>query len=236
MNGMIYGVDGVSSTLTTNKGEGIKIAGRLDMKGTDQLKRVYLTGGVSPCLTTMQGGHQEPKILQRIFPDPLIVASRGRNVTNPSSRVAGEDVEQRLEVNHSGTSNTITTVQKDNYVLVPSATKCGYEIAEHGDCINLAMPKSKTRRGRVGKGVSQTLDTSCSIGILFLFDAFWWVRKLTPRECMRLQDFPDTFEIVVTNAQAYKQAGNSMSVNMLEMIFRQIEKAQSGIVPAGKLF
>lgn len=53
------------------------------------------------------------------------------------------------------------------------------------------------------------------------------IRKLTPRECLRLQDFPDTFEIVVSDSQAYKQAGNSMSVNILEMIFNQIEKAKS---------
>lgn len=45
---------------------------------------------------------------------------------------------------------------------------------------------------------------------------------------MRLQDFPDDFEIVVSNSQSYKQAGNSMSVNILEMIFRQIILAQDG--------
>jgi len=54
------------------------------------------------------------------------------------------------------------------------------------------------------------------------------IRKLTPRECLRLQDFPDTFKIVVSDSQAYKQAGNSMSVNILEMIFNQIEKAKVG--------
>ena len=50
--------------------------------------------------------------------------------------------------------------------------------------------------------------------------------KLTPRECLRLQDFPDDFKIVVSDTQAYKQAGNSMSVNVVEMIFRQIEKTK----------
>ena len=48
---------------------------------------------------------------------PCICASRGRNPNNPSSRVAGEPTEQRLEFNTKGTSNTITTVQKDNYVV-----------------------------------------------------------------------------------------------------------------------
>lgn len=49
--------------------------------------------------------------------EPVIVASRGRNPTNPSDRTVGSPTEQRLEVNMSGCSNTITTVEKDNYIL-----------------------------------------------------------------------------------------------------------------------
>jgi DNA (cytosine-5)-methyltransferase 1 len=52
------------------------------------------------------------------------------------------------------------------------------------------------------------------------------IRKLTPRECFRLQDFPDDFRFVVSNTQLYKQAGNSISVNIMEMIFKQIEKSR----------
>ena len=54
------------------------------------------------------------------------------------------------------------------------------------------------------------------------------IRKLTPRECLRLQGFPEGFEIVVSDTQVYKQAGNAMSVNVIEMIFEQIQKAQVG--------
>ncbi len=60
------------------------------------------------------------------------------------------------------------------------------------------------------------------------------IRKLTPRECLRLQDFPDSFIQVVSDSQQYKQAGNSMSCNVLEMIFNQIEKAKK--VEEGRLF
>lgn len=52
------------------------------------------------------------------------------------------------------------------------------------------------------------------------------IRKLTPRECFRLQDFPDTFKFVCSDSQLYKQAGNTISVNVMEMIFRQIEKSK----------
>jgi DNA (cytosine-5)-methyltransferase 1 len=53
------------------------------------------------------------------------------------------------------------------------------------------------------------------------------IRKLIPLECWRLQDFPDEAynkakEAVVSDSQLYKQSGNAMSCNVLEMIFRQI--------------
>lgn len=107
-------------------------------------------------------------------------------------------------------------------IKVPSATKQGYETATTGDSINLSVPNSKIRRGRVGKQVAQTLDTACNQAVVQ--DR---IRKLTERECLRLQDFPDDFIQVVSSSQMYKQAGNSMSVNILEMIFNQIEKAKS---------
>ena len=94
----------------------INQVGLLDINGSEQVKRVYGTDGISPTLNTMQGGNRQPKILQ-CDELPCIGASRGRNPLNPSSRRTGDPTEQRLELNHNGTSNTITTVQKDNLVL-----------------------------------------------------------------------------------------------------------------------
>lgn len=51
------------------------------------------------------------------------------------------------------------------------------------------------------------------------------IRKLTPKECLRLQGFPESFKIVVSDTQTYKQTGNAMSVNIIKMIFKQIQKA-----------
>jgi len=53
------------------------------------------------------------------------------------------------------------------------------------------------------------------------------IRKLTPRECLRLQGFPESFKIVVSDTQAYKQAGNAMSVNVVKMIFERIKLAKN---------
>ena len=85
-----------------------------------------------------------------------IVAQRGR----------GDNNEQQLEQRDDGNTNSLTGVQKDNLVIVPSATKQGFEVAKDGDSINLQNINSKTRRGRVGKGVSQTLDTGGNMAVV----------------------------------------------------------------------
>jgi DNA (cytosine-5)-methyltransferase 1 len=103
-------------------------------------------------------------------------------------------------------------------IFVTSETSKGYEEATEGDSINLEFPESKTRRGRVGKGVAQTLDTGCNQGVVNDYQ----IRRLTPRECFRLMDFPDTFTWPVSDSQAYKQAGNSIVVNVLYKILKNL--------------
>jgi DNA (cytosine-5)-methyltransferase 1 len=143
------------------------------------------------------------------------------------------------------------------YLKIKSATSKGYEEAKEGDSINFSVPNSETRRGRVGKGVAQTLDTSCNQGIMVgtwrthedgrgfrktednncptipararedgsgqpVIEHNYKIRRLTPRECFRLMDFPDTFTWKVSDSQAYKQAGNSIVVNVLYKILKQL--------------
>jgi len=105
------------------------------------------------------------------------------------------------------------------YLKINSATKKGYEIATNQDSINFSVLNSKTRRGRVGKGVAQTLDTACNQGVISTTN----IRRLTPRECFRLMDFPDTFKWSVSDTQAYKQAGNSIVVNVLAEIIKNLK-------------
>jgi DNA (cytosine-5)-methyltransferase 1 len=156
------------------------------------------------------------------------------------------------------------------YLKVPSATKKGFEIATDQDSINFSVPNSKTRRGRVGKGVAQTLDTACNQGVIStknkrvnqnynkhkdslekgdFMDSYnqtihkevtptittrvsasncshifeeKQIRRLTPRECFRLMDFPEDFKWSVSDTQAYKQAGNSIVVNVLAEIINKL--------------
>ena len=147
--------ESVATTITTNPGHRradtfIRVAGELDIKGADCIKRVYDTDGLAPTLTTMGGGNREPKILQR---------ARGFNKGN-------------------------------EFELCPTISSNSFE------------------QNNLLKGER--------------------IRKLTPRECLRLQGFPESFKIVVSDTQTYKQAGNAMSVNVIKMIFWQIQKAKIG--------
>lgn len=136
-------------------------------------------------------------------------------------------------------------------VKVKSATNKGYEIAEEGDSINYSQPNSTTRRGRVGKGTAQTLDTSCNQAVIgdFRYDVGYRqrkdsdsptlqktcgddiiidkIRRLTPIECERLQGFPDNWtkygtEGLISDTQRYKMCGNAVTVDVVEAVAKNI--------------
>lgn len=94
-----------------------------------------------------------------------ISATGTANFRNPDCKI-NLDVARPLTTDpnkRAGTTNYICNELSNNYdlsILVKNATKKGYQEATEGDSINLAFPESKTRRGRVGKQVSQTLTTS----------------------------------------------------------------------------
>lgn len=176
-----YSPEGISPSLTSMGGGGrephvmteVKDVGFIDRRGTGkqhQSNTVYNEEGLSP---TMQA---------RDYKDPakvLIGASRGRNPANPSDRTTGAPTEQRLEINENGTSNTLTSVQKDNYVV------------------------------EIGQDIT--------------------IRKLTPKECFRLQAFTDdqfmkAQEDGLSNTQLYKQAGNAVTVNVIIELAKKIKK------------
>lgn len=98
--------------------------------GTGYAGNVWDKDGVSPTLQTAQGGNRMPLVLEE---EPFIVASRGRNPENPSDRTVGAPTEQRLEPNFSGCTNTLTSVQKDNYVCEPQVLRA--ERTEYGKAI-----------------------------------------------------------------------------------------------------
>lgn len=260
----------------------------LNIKAPESCKRIYSSDGLSPTITTPSGGHQEPKVA-------LPVREVGRRLDENGKRCdENKDIpiQRRYEIGDKEISNCLSGVQKDSYVAIENglievvndevrvkeAVAKGYTLATEGDSINMSVPGSKTRRGRVGREVAQTLDTACNQavfsklnlknpirlpeknnvsamqignssifgnqtsnkGIAFTLrssncngiienqqDINYIFRKLTPRECFRLQGFDDSFVFPekMSDTQLYKQAGNGMSRNVLEMIFTQVLKS-----------
>lgn len=150
----------------------VNVLGSLEAK-FESTNRIYDVVGCNPTLSTMQGGNQEPKILES-----QIVAMRGRNTENPSDRTAGSPTAQRLEPNAQGMCNSLTTVQKDNLVM----------------------------------------------------EKQYRIRKLTPRECGRLMGVSDEniskMAAVNSNTQLYKQFGNSIVVDVMCAMFKNLNIEQ----------
>lgn len=127
----------------------------------------------------------------------------------------------------TGLAGTLTATDYKHVpkIAIKNATKTGYTMAEIGDGIDLAYPNSETRRGRVQPQQSNTLTTNDNLGVL-VDDQPIRIRKLTPKECWRLQGFSDAqYEkaaAVNSNSQLYKQAGNAVTVNVVEEIGRHI--------------
>lgn len=122
-----------------------------------------------------------------------------------------------------GLSRTLKSQNHDSAILIKEATAQGYAQALPGDSINISHPNSETRRGRVGKGIANTLLTGKEQAVV---TEEFQIRKLTPRECWRLQGFPDwAFDCakeVNSDSQLYKQAGNSVTVPVIHDIARRL--------------
>lgn len=113
---------------------------------------------------------------------------------------------------------------QQSYLKVKVANKKGYEEAKPGDYVNITYPGSKTKRGRVGNGVAHTL--TCGDGNAVITENVR-IRKLTPRECLRLMGWKDEQidKIVaakISGTQQYRQAGNGIVVQVLEAIFKAL--------------
>lgn len=234
-----------------------------DDRGTGFAGNVWDKNYISPSLTTMQGGMREPMIV-----DKQIVAMRGRNPDNPSDRTTGSPTEQRLEINMQGTSNCLTSVQKDNMVLIKQATKSGSIECEVGGCFDASYPESQARRGRVQDNgntcptltaqnqeivriekVGQISSDGSQRGTVIYDNGIstnlvagthgyanshiatkYRIRKLTPRECGRLMGVSDEdiskMAAVNSNTQLYKQFGNSIVVDVMCAMFRNLNIEQ----------
>ena len=133
--------------------------------------------------------------------------------------IKGHDTQRRI-YSPLGKSPTLSTMQGGNQqpkiMIVPEATQKGYTEIYPNEGVDLSFPNSKTRRGRRMSSKSIALTAGES-------DFNWYngltYRKLTVKECERLQTLPDNYTEGVSNSQRYKMIGNGWTVDVISHIF-----------------
>ena len=149
--------------------------------------------------------------------EPVCVAERGR-------MYCGQP--QHYEARTDGKTNTLTSVEKDNRVAEP--VKVGYvsyaiEFDDDGRPIKAI--------GKDGKEITiyEVRDGKITIKgkqyHIKLKDGFYIIRKLTVRECMRLQTVPEWYEFPVSDSQAYKMLGNGWTCEVISHILKYLKEA-----------
>ena len=120
--------------------------------------------------------------------------------------------------------------ERSGVLMIREATKKGYAEASPGDGLKLGYEGCDGKRGRVGHGVSHTITATGRHGVV---ERTGRIRKLMPRECLRLQGFDenqiDRLLAVTSDAQAYRQAGNSVTTTVVEAVGRRIREVDDAL-------
>ncbi|MDT0670649.1 DNA (cytosine-5-)-methyltransferase [Staphylococcus chromogenes] len=227
------------------------LSGKLNHYNYRELDTVHSPNKVSPTLNTMQGGGRQPKIsvVGNTFEtgynshnvhdaNGLMSTLAARDYKGPKQIIAPVLTPDRINKRQNGrrfkdnNEPMFTLTAQDRHgIAIKEATKKGYAEANVGDSVNYTYPTSTTRRGRVGKQIAQTLQAGEVNQGTVLSDLR--IRKLTPLECWRLQGFTDeqfykAKNDGVSNSQLYKQAGNAVTVNVVDAIISNLEVMRNG--------
>ena len=179
---------GAGAYIVESKSQKVRTIGNIHIAGKlsgnhDQNSRVYDTDGLAPTLSTMQGGGQEPKIIQR---------GHGYN-------------------------------QGGEHDIAPTITSNSYQ---ENNLVKIIDFYNKITKDEVGTLTSSGGGSTVRAGSFGVTDGYR-IRKLTPRECWRLQGFPDwafdKAQKVNSNSQLYKQAGNSVTVSVIAAIAKELK-------------
>lgn len=195
----------------------------IQILGGPQCSRVYDANGIACTLTSGAGGKGGKTGLYLVEPKKdqprnavFVDLCAGKPKLTENARCLTSDYGKARMSNRSA--------EMSGVLLIKEATKKGYKEAAPGDSVKLSYTCGNTKRGRVGKAFAHTLDTSCSQGIVA---GGGRIRRLMPRECLRLQGFAedqiDRLLAITSDAQAYKQADNSVTVNVIEAIGQNLK-------------
>ena len=159
----IYGTDGISATLVGNAGG---VGAKTGLYFIDQSNHAPKITGIARCLTARYtAGMTNHTAMNSAVLEVHPVLTPERMEKRQNGRRMKKDGEPMFTLT-SQDRHGVYLCDKADSVKVKNGTKKGYDVASEGDGINLAYPDSKTRRGRVGKGCSQTLDCSGHMGTL----------------------------------------------------------------------
>lgn len=232
--------DGVSPTLTEAMGKGggqtpiiVAMRGRNPDNPSDRTPRIPLRQrlevnekGLCNALTTVQKDNlvMDADYVSRKYGEFIDEKGYIPEMFVAYNKQEVHDVAPTLTGQCSCPSGSSAVLKLEKPIKVKVATKQGYEEATSGDYVNITFPSSKTKRGRVGKGVAQTL--TCGDGNAVITENVR-IRKLTPRECLRLMGWTDEQidkieSAKVSSTQQYRQAGNGIVVQVLEAIFKAL--------------
>ena len=173
--------------------------------------QVYGSDGVAPTLTGDEG---------------IKIALPVKDGISVAGMLSGNFEQDNRVYEVTGTAPTLSTKQGGTKIMIRK-NKTEYQEVKPGDSVNLAFPNSVSRRGRMGKQSVHTLLTGDQQAVV---TDQYQIRKLTPRECWRLQGFPDwAFDRasqVNSDSQLYKQAGNSVTVPVIFDIARRLKEVE----------
>ena len=222
---------------------GILLKDILETNGTSWLEKshtidaTYYKGG------TLNGEKPHQNSTRLMAAEPVCVAQRGRY--DESGKVY-----QHYEAQPMGKTNNLTTVSKDNLIaepicvnsksgragvegLQPSLQDRVYDTAGKMPAVTtsfnprIAEPVCVTQRGRYDAPIYEVKDGFITVKgnkyPIKLVDGFYIIRKLTVRECMRLQTVPEWYEWPVSKSQAYKMLGNGWTVEVIAHLLRGLK-------------
>ena len=182
--------------------------------------------------TQLEYGIKTKKVKNAIIDGVIVKGNYSKSNHNASRVVSEEGIAPTVMENHG----TVTAVEltglteSEKKMITEDGNVKRYINSDvvdefnEGDCADISFPNGYNKGNRVFKGHSPALNNTTIKS--FVTKTPLRIRKLTPKECFRLQGFSDqSYEnaaMVVSNSQLYKQAGNSITVNVLEAIFTNL--------------
>ena len=189
-----------------------------NIKGFDSIKRIYSPSGKAPTLTTMQGGHREPKVATDIvtFNPNQEAKIQKMNVTTDKANCLTEAIGRG-----GSSSEYLTSVKKKTLALQSIGRIVNRRLDENGVRKDNQLDLPFTKQLEVSDSDKSNCLTTVNKDNVVVEGMQW--RKLTPLECERLQTVPDNYTNHVSNSQRYKMLGNGWTVDVIAHIMKGIK-------------